>query len=257
MVIVAPDTLSVSLFFMLLQLKQNPDVELQLLEEVDTVVGEKQLQNRDLQKLQPLMMKSILVTLLSQFSVCLRQGLILDDLPQTNNLSQQPSLYRRETCYRCGGEDTPLVELAGAVRMGEEEMAEAAKRYARLWSEDECYKLDDLEKDGIWEPFKFKFSKIEDIAAIPAVLHVDIVLEIVPHALDAQEVVVGSVIAEPSQRVDEEVLLDTISPRQHQHPTVHPQPSQGIRQSPLTLLGLVEILQLYRGRGLSGVGMSH
>ncbi|KAG7224305.1 hypothetical protein INR49_000548, partial [Caranx melampygus] len=73
-------------------------------------------------------------------------------------------------------------------------------------------------------------------AAIPAVLHVDIVVEIVPHALDAQEVVVGSVIAEPSQRVDEEVLLDTISPRQHQHPTVHPQPSQGIRQSPLTLL---------------------
>lgn len=49
-------------------------------------------------------------------------------------------------------------------------------------------------------------------AAVPAVLHVDVVVEIVPRALDAQEVVVVGAVAFPRQRVDEEVVLDAAAP---------------------------------------------
>ncbi|XP_030271945.1 uncharacterized protein LOC115581185 isoform X2 [Sparus aurata] len=55
------------------------------------------------------------------------------------------------------------VELPSAVGMGEEEMAEAAKQYAILWSEDDCFNLEDPEKDDLREPFKFKFSQVEDM----------------------------------------------------------------------------------------------
>lgn len=75
-------------------------------------------------------------------------------------------------------------------------------------------------------------------AAAAAVLHVDVVVEVVPGALHAQEALVVGGVAVARQRVDEEVLRDVPTAGQHQHPAVHSQPPQGVVRSPLALLSV-------------------
>ena len=56
-----------------------------------------------------------------------------------------------------------------------------------------------------------------------AVLHVDPVVDIVPHGLDTQVIPALYRVRQTSKGLDEEVLWHLSLPRQHQDPGVHPQ----------------------------------
>ncbi|XP_070689024.1 peroxisomal membrane protein 11C isoform X1 [Pempheris klunzingeri] len=55
------------------------------------------------------------------------------------------------------------VELPDALTMGEEELAEAAQLYGKLWVEKKSAGLDEHERISILDPFKFVFYNIEDM----------------------------------------------------------------------------------------------
>lgn len=59
-------------------------------------------------------------------------------------------------------------------------------------------------------------------AAVPAVLHVNMIVQIIPHALNAQEAAAVCGVAAAGERVNKKVLPDAAAPRQHQDPAVHP-----------------------------------
>ncbi|XP_055517089.1 aromatase [Leucoraja erinacea] len=52
--IAGPDTMSVTIYFMLMLIAQHPEVEKEIMEEIHTVIGEREVQNSDLQQLKTL-----------------------------------------------------------------------------------------------------------------------------------------------------------------------------------------------------------
>ena len=51
------------------------------------------------------------------------------------------------------------MDLPDILGMGEEEQAEAASQYGRLWKEE----LDENEREAILEPFEFSFHNCDDM----------------------------------------------------------------------------------------------
>lgn len=85
-------------------------------------------------------------------------------------------------------------------------------------------------------PVMSHFPHPRHLAEVPAVLHVDPVVFVVPDAFNAQEVLILRAVAAARERVDEEGLRDLTLARQHQNPRMHPQAVQGVRLRLLCLL---------------------